>query len=102
MWNSLMSKSDNQNGNDDNSSRTSSSRRKDDEDRKSTSSRHRSDSLPSASTARISSWGDDRERGFNPSSMSFSSTSQSAFPGTAAPSVASSYATAITGGDNRD
>jgi hypothetical protein len=60
------------------------------------STRNRSDSMPSSSSKRKSSKRSDPDRdgGFNPISTSFSSTSQSPYPGMAAPSVASSYATA--------
>ena len=47
----------------------------------------RDDQLPKAST-KSSSRGDDRDRGFNPSSSSYSSTTQNAYPGTASASVA--------------
>jgi hypothetical protein len=60
--------------------------------------RSRSDSIPSSTSKRKSSKRSDPDRdgGFNPTSTSFSSTSQSPYPGMAAPSVASSYATANT------
>ena len=58
----------------------------------------RTDSIPSSTSKRKSSKRSDPDRdgGFNPISTSFSSTSQSPYPGMAAPSVASSYATANT------
>ena len=59
------------------------------------SQRKGSDSVVSTNSTRKSR-GDDRDRGFNPSSTSYSSTTRSAFVGTAAPSIASSYATAQT------
>ena len=71
--------------------RSQTSRRKDEERR---SGRHRSESMVSSTSARKPSRGDDRDRGFNPISSSFSSTSRTPYPGTAAASVASSYATA--------
>ena len=58
------------------------------------STRHRSESIVSSTTARKPSRGDDRDRGFNPTSTSYSSTSRSPYPGAASASVASSYATA--------
>ncbi len=68
------------------------SRRKDEVDRP--ASRHRSESIVSSNSARKPPQGDDRDRGFNPNSTSYSSTSRTAYPGTASASVASSYATA--------
>ena len=70
---------------------SSSSKKKEGEAR---SQRKRSESITSPTSTRKPSRGDDRDRGFNPSSTSYSSSSQSPYPGTAAPSVASSYATA--------
>ena len=46
----------------------------------------------SESSKKASTRGDDRERGFNPTSTSYSSTTRSAFPNTAPASVASSHA----------
>ena len=43
---------------------------------------------------------DDRDRGFNPRSTSYSSTSRAPYEGVAGPSVASSYATATGNGDD--
>ncbi|KAL9121813.1 MAG: hypothetical protein Q9187_001629, partial [Circinaria calcarea] len=71
--------------------RSQTSRRKEEERR---SGRHRSESMVSSTSARKPPRGDDRDRGFNPISSSFSSTSRTPYPGTAAASVASSYATA--------
>ncbi|KAL2039684.1 hypothetical protein N7G274_007543 [Stereocaulon virgatum] len=71
-----------------------SSRRNGDEQR-STSTRNRSSSIVDTNpNKKSSSRGDDRDRGFNPTSTSYSSTSRSPYPGTAPASVASSYATA--------
>lgn len=55
-----------------------------------------SESVVSSTSARKPSRGDDRDRGFQPISTSYSSSSRSPYPGTAAPSVASSYATAAS------
>ena len=52
------------------------------------------ESVVSSSSTRKQSRGDDRDRGINPNSTSYSSSSRSPYPGGAAPSVASSYATA--------
>lgn len=73
---------------------TQSTRRNGDDSR---STKRRSDSgsvVYSSSDKKSSSRGDDRDRGFNPTSTSYSSTSKSAYPGTASASIASSYATA--------
>ena len=48
------------------------------------------DDQPSKSSKKNTSRGDNRERGFTPTSSSYSSTTQSAFPGTANASVATS------------
>lgn len=64
------------------------------------SARQSTDTIDSStSKKKSSSRGDDRDRGFNPSSTSYSSTSQSQYTGVAAPSVASSYATAWSNND---
>ena len=55
-----------------------------------------SESVVSSTSARKPSRGDDRDRGFQPTTTSYSSSSRSPYPGTAAPSVASSYATAVS------
>lgn len=70
-----------------------SSRRKDEEQH---STRHRSGSVNSSSSKKKSSSSrtDNRDRGFEPISTSYSSTSRSPYPNTAGASVASSYATA--------
>jgi len=56
--------------------------------------RKRTESTVTSSSARKPSQSDDRDRGFNPTSTSYSSTSRSPYPGAASASVASSYATA--------
>jgi hypothetical protein len=75
-----------------------SSRSKRNGDDEMSGTRRRSDSTPSSTSKRKSSKRNDPDRdgGFNPISTSFSSTSQTPYPGIAAPSVASSYATANT------
>lgn len=85
MWKAIIGKSSERADN-------STSRRKDEVDRP--AARHRSESIVSSNASRKPPRGDDRDRGFNPNSTSYSSTSRTAYPGTAPPSVASSYATA--------
>ena len=87
---------------------SSSSKRKDSDARprkRSDSTTNDNNKQPSTSSsarqAAASSRGDDRDRGFEPTSTSYSTTSQSAHRGTAAPSVASSYVTAQPGYDGR-
>ncbi len=63
------------------------------------STRHRSGSTESKKKA-SSQRSDARDRGFNPTSTSFSSSSRAPYKGVAGPSVASSYATAS--GNNND
>ena len=67
--------------------------------RKDNDQRQPSESLVSPKSARKPSRGDDRDgnRGFRPTSTSYSSTSRSSYPGTASASIASSYATASNG-----
>ena len=84
MWNLFSGKS---NGRNDDAPTT---RRKEDQ----RSTRRRTDSKTSPTTAQKPSRGDDRDRGFNPTSTSYSSTSRSPYPGGASASIASSYATA--------
>lgn len=69
------------------------SRRKDDEQ---PSSRRRSQTVGSSNTNAKPPRGDDRERGFNPTSTIYSSTTQTPHPGAASASSGSSYA--ITSG----
>ena len=68
-------------------------RRNGDESR-STRPRSSSTTVSPNSNKKAPSRGDDRDRGFNPTSTSYSTTSRSPYPGTASASVASSYATA--------
>ncbi|MCJ1302188.1 hypothetical protein MMC08_004991, partial [Hypocenomyce scalaris] len=70
-------------------------RRRKDYDQRST--QRPSVSIISSKSARNPSRGDDRDRGFNPTSTSYSSSSRSPYPGTASASIASSYATANSG-----
>ena len=84
MWSRIIGRS-NDNVDDD---KSRGSRRKDEEQRSS-----RKPSV-SSSTARKPPRGDDRERGINLTSTSYSSSSRGPNPGTASASVASSYATA--------
>lgn len=75
----------------------SESRRRKDYDQRST--QQPSESIVSSKSARKPSRGDDRDgdRGFNPTSTSYSSTSRGSYPGTASASTGSSYATASNG-----
>lgn len=89
MWKAIIGKSSERSE----ASTSQTSRRKDEVD-KSTSRHRSSESIVSSNSARKPARGEDRDRGFNPSSTSYSSTSRTAYPGTAPASVASSYATA--------
>lgn len=75
-------------------SSSTSKKRKDDTQ----SQRKRTESTVTSTSARKPSQGDERDRGFNPTSTSYSSTSRSPYPGAASASVASSYATAPSNG----
>ena len=97
MWNRRSGKKDDTK--DDVSSRHNRDERRNGDEQRST--RHRSGSIVTSDPKKkSSSRGDDRDRGFNPTSTSYSSTSRSPYPGTASASVASSYATAT--GKNDD
>ena len=89
MWNRIIGKSSDVN-NEESSTRN---RRNGDESR-STRPRSSSTIVSSNSNKKTLSRGDDRDRGFNPTSTSYSTTSRTPYPGTASPSIASSYATA--------
>lgn len=89
MWKAIIGKSFERSE----ASTSQSSRRKDEVD-KSASRRRSSESIVSSNSARKPTRGEERDRGFTPSSTSYSSTSRTAYPGTAPASVASSYATA--------
>ncbi|KAI4252265.1 MAG: hypothetical protein LQ352_004382 [Teloschistes flavicans] len=54
----------------------------------------RADSVKSTSSSRKSRQNEEGDKGFNPTSTSYSSTSRNNYPGTAAASIGSSYATA--------
>ena len=91
MWKAIIGKSFERSE----ASTSQTSRRKDEGDK--TASRQRSsESIVSSKSARKPTREEDRDRGFNPSSTSYSSTSRTAYPGTAPASVASSYATALS------
>lgn len=95
MWNRVSGKSNHTND----KLPSQDSRRSDDEQRHSA---HRSSSIASSnSKKKSSSRADDGDpRGFNPTSTSYSSTTQGQYPGAASASLASSYATAS--GNNND
>ena len=79
---------------------SSRSERRRTEDEQTTPSRSRDESTPTSSSSRRKSSkrdADAENEGFMPSSTSFSSSSRAPYAGVAAPSVASSYATAYTG-----
>ena len=89
MWNRIIGKS----GDVNNEASATKVRRNGDESR-STRPRSNSTTVSSNSNKKAPSRGDDRDRGFNPTSTSYSTTSRSLYPGTASASIASSYATA--------
>ena len=89
MWNRIIGKS----GDVNNEVSAIKNRRNGDESR-STRPRSSSTTVSPNSNKKAPSRGDDRDRGFNPTSTSYSTTSRSPYPGTASASVASSYATA--------
>ena len=89
MWNRIIGKS----GDVKDEESTTKNRRNGDESR-STRPRSSSTIVSSNSNKKTPSRGDDRDRGFNPTSTSYSTTSRSPYPGTASASIASSYATA--------
>jgi serine/arginine repetitive matrix protein 2 len=100
MWNRLSGKSNDTK--DDVSSQSTRRNR----DESVTTKRHSGSGLGSVVSSRSdkksSSRGDDRDRGFNPTSTSYSSTSKSPYSGTASASVASSYATASGKNDDNE
>jgi len=87
MWNRIIGKSNDA----EKDSQSQSSRRKENEQR---STRKRSDSIASSSTAQKSSRRDDRDPSFHPTPKNYSSTTRNTFTDTASASIASSYATA--------
>jgi len=86
MWNRIVGKSSDA----EKDSQSQSSRRKENEQR---STRKRSGSIASSSTAQKPSRRDDRDQGFDPTSTNYSSTTRSTYPDTTPASIASSYAT---------
>ncbi|KAL9595549.1 MAG: hypothetical protein Q9219_006379 [cf. Caloplaca sp. 3 TL-2023] len=74
-----------------NPSSTPEKRRKGDGQR---STPRRSESLKSTSSSRRVTQNEERDRGFNPTSTSYSSTTQNQYPGAASASIGSSYVTA--------
>ncbi|KAL8692428.1 MAG: hypothetical protein Q9218_002549 [Villophora microphyllina] len=93
MWNRILGKST---GNGKESS-TAEGRQKGENQ---SSTPRRADSTKSTSSSRKPRQNDDGDRGFNPTSTSYSSTSRYQYPGTAAASIGSSYATASSGPTN--
>ena len=89
MWNRIIGKSS-----DVNNEETSTRNRRNGDESRSTRPRSSSTIVSSNSNKKTPSRGDDRDRGFNPTSTSYSTTSRSPYPGTASASIASSYATA--------
>jgi len=87
MWNRIIGKSNDA----EKDSHSQSSRRKENEQR---STRKRSGSIASSSTAQKSSRRDDRDPTFHPTPKNYSSTTRNTFTDTASASIASSYATA--------
>ncbi|KAL8858671.1 MAG: hypothetical protein Q9178_004759 [Gyalolechia marmorata] len=88
MWNRILGKSTEI----ERKSSRSESQRKSESQR---STRRRSDSLKSTTSSGQTPRTEKRDRGFNPISTSYSSTTQNQYPGTASASIASSYATAF-------
>ncbi|KAL8647149.1 MAG: hypothetical protein Q9226_006551, partial [Calogaya cf. arnoldii] len=88
MWNRILGKSTER----DKKPSTSESQRKSEGQR---STPRRSDSQKSTTSSRKTTRNEEHDRGFNPASTSYSSTTQNRYPGTASASVASSYATAF-------
>ncbi len=89
MWNRIIGKSS-----DVNNEESSTKHRRNGDESRSTRPRSSSTIVSSNSNKKTPSRGDDRDRGFNPTSTSYSTTSRSRYPGTASASIASSYATA--------
>ncbi|KAI4276609.1 MAG: hypothetical protein L6R38_005619, partial [Xanthoria sp. 2 TBL-2021] len=88
MWNRILGKSSEL----ERKSSTSENQRKSDSQR---STPRRSDSQKSTASSRKTTRSEEHDRGFNPTSTSYSSTTQNRYPGTASASIASSYATAL-------
>ncbi|KAL9636755.1 MAG: hypothetical protein Q9204_002128, partial [Flavoplaca sp. TL-2023a] len=95
MWNRILGKSSEL----DRKSSTSESPRKSESQR---STPRRSDSQKSTTSSRKTTRTEENDRGFNPTSTSYSSTTQNRYPGTASASIASSYATALNDPTSQD
>ncbi|KAL8980002.1 MAG: hypothetical protein Q9205_004804 [Flavoplaca limonia] len=95
MWNRILGKSSEL----DRKSSTSESPRKSESQR---STPRRSDSQKSTTSSRKTTRTEEHDRGFNPTSTSYSSTTQNRYPGTASASIASSYATALNDPTSQD
>ncbi|KAL9588114.1 MAG: hypothetical protein Q9203_003070, partial [Teloschistes exilis] len=87
MWNRILGKSTDP----DNKSSTVEGRQRGESQ---SSTPRRADSTKSTSSSRRSRRNEESDKGFNPTSTSYSSTSRNNYPGTAAASIGSSYATA--------
>ena len=87
MWNRVLGK-----GNEKVSDPAPTSSRRKHEDDQRAQKRNRSESIVSSTNTP----NDERDRGFNPTSTSYSSSSRSPYPGAAPASIASSYATAAS------
>ncbi|KAL8702004.1 MAG: hypothetical protein Q9224_000224, partial [Gallowayella concinna] len=94
MWNRIIGKSSEV----ERKSSTSEHHRKSDGQR---STPRRSESLKSTTASRQTPRSEEHDRGFNPTSTSYSSTTQNQYPGTASASIASSYATAFNDTTNQ-
>ncbi|KAI4103495.1 MAG: hypothetical protein LQ339_004220 [Xanthoria mediterranea] len=88
MWNRILGKSSEL----ERKSSTSENLRKHDSQR---STARRADSQKSTESSRKTTRSEEHDRGFNPTSTSYSSTTQNRYPGTASASIASSHATAF-------
>ncbi|CAO1597466.1 hypothetical protein XANCAGTX0491_001273 [Xanthoria calcicola] len=88
MWNRILGKSSEF----ERKSSTSENLRKHDSQR---STPRRADSQKSTESSRKATRSEEHDRGFNPTSTSYSSTTQNRYPGTASASIASSHATAF-------
>ncbi|KAL8670866.1 MAG: hypothetical protein Q9168_004613, partial [Polycauliona sp. 1 TL-2023] len=95
MWNRILGKSTEL----DTKSSASENPRKSESHRRTP---QRSASQKSTTSSRKTTRSEDHDRGFNPTSTSYSSTTQNRFPGTASASIASSYATAYNDPTNQD
>ena len=89
MWNRILGKANDAEKN----PSTHESRRKSESQH---STPRRSDSQKSTASSRKRTQPEERDRGFNPTSTSYSSTTQNQYPGTASASIGSSFATAST------